>query len=177
MLSAVLASMALQGASAAAGVPTEAMAPPGENQALVYIYRQKRFALAVRRAAFLVDDVQVADIYGGACTFLRVPAGTHVLKQKWAFDAILGALKLNTDWRAGQSYYYELDTEVGGSRPIGRMRIGARLQRVSPETGAKAMSACAYKPADNVEKLGGSTAAVPAEPSSSTPPTSGDEAH
>lgn len=80
----------------------------------IFIYRADSFALAVRDAYFYVDDINVFDLSRNGYSFIVLPAGKHIVKQKWAIDISRKSLEFPIEVEAGKKTYLSFETGVCG---------------------------------------------------------------
>lgn len=159
--------------------PSVAEPPPqptaGPGQVVVYIYRQAKMLNAGRAATFSIDDVDVVDLGIGGCSVITVPAGRHVVKQKWKAIPLFDygsritskdkMVSVNGDWTPGKTYFYELDVSGGYTAPR-VIEVDWQLLEGDPVAGLQRMAHCRYTPARNLDRLPvpGGSATAPASP-------------
>lgn len=91
----------------------------GSTDALVYVYRAARWNMGARTAVLWVDGLQSNKLPNGACTVLRLPAGTHRLQVDWT-QFLFGGADTHTpgvwvpaELEAGKSYWFRFETRDG----------------------------------------------------------------
>ena len=145
----IFLTLALWGCSAT-GPIYKAAPEPGDNNSLVYIYRQPHFAYSANDAYFYVNDNNIADLTNDGYTWFHVPSGEYILKQRWPgmldfsgkFD-----IKMKVRWEPRQVYYYRLETRMEPFRNVWR------VSAVSPEQALSEIRNRKYQPAVGQQKL------------------------
>jgi hypothetical protein len=83
----------------------------GSKDALVYVYRVRSFAGAVRQAKLSVDGTKAMVLTNNSCTYMRVPAGHHDFEVAWykvplVEFGLMPTLNISADLEPGKTYYY-----------------------------------------------------------------------